>query len=173
MLVKRGSLASSAGTGMPDWAMTESRPRVLRDTVLPPVFGPLMMSCLVSGGRMIVSGTGAFERFAFCGNRRAHAKFEERVTGRREGQLLRKDWADAVERNGEAGASEVGLNLGEDRRRRGGSPWHFRQVRESWRRGCGGSRIVLRRGGARVHCSARWSRAVRRRRFGRRRTNRG
>jgi len=40
--------------------MIERRPRVLRDTVLPPVLGPLMMSCRVSGGRMMVSGTGVF-----------------------------------------------------------------------------------------------------------------
>src|ERR1700733_7103049 len=46
--------------GIPAWAINESRPRVLSETVLPPVLGPLMMSCFVPGGRMIVRGTGAF-----------------------------------------------------------------------------------------------------------------
>ncbi len=39
---KIGNSARSAGTGMPDCAISASRPTVFSVTVLPPVLGPLM-----------------------------------------------------------------------------------------------------------------------------------
>ena len=62
----------------------------MRETVLPPVLGPLMMSWRASLGRAMVSGMGArggFAGFAGCG---AHAEFEERVAGGGEGDLRRR-----------------------------------------------------------------------------------
>ncbi len=41
---KIGNSARSAGTGIPDCAISTSNPMVFSATVLPPVFGPLMMS---------------------------------------------------------------------------------------------------------------------------------
>ena len=35
---------TAAGMCMPDWPMRASRPTVFRETVLPPVFGPVMIS---------------------------------------------------------------------------------------------------------------------------------
>ena len=41
---KTGSRApSAAGTRSPAWCMSASRPSVLSETVLPPVFGPVMI----------------------------------------------------------------------------------------------------------------------------------
>ena len=45
MFSKTGNTASSAGTGMPACAMIASSPTVFSETVLPPVFGPLIISC--------------------------------------------------------------------------------------------------------------------------------
>ena len=39
-------LPSAAGMCIPDWAIKQSKPVVLSDTVLPPVFGPVMTSRL-------------------------------------------------------------------------------------------------------------------------------
>jgi hypothetical protein len=43
--VKTGKLAASAGTGIPACAIIASSAVVFSVTVLPPVFGPLMISC--------------------------------------------------------------------------------------------------------------------------------
>ena len=43
---------------MPACAISESRPSVFSETVLPPVLGPLTISCRVPGGSTMVSGTG-------------------------------------------------------------------------------------------------------------------
>ena len=56
---KRGKTASAAGTGIPAWAIMPSSPVVLSATVLPPVLGPLMMSCRCSSLSARVSGTTA------------------------------------------------------------------------------------------------------------------
>ena len=50
-------LPSPAGMCMPDWAIRHSRPVVLRQTVLPPVFGPVMMSRLKPKPRRMSMGT--------------------------------------------------------------------------------------------------------------------
>ena len=94
---------------MPDCAMSASRPRVLRETVLPPVLGPLMMSCRVSGGRTTVSGTGVLAASLLSSVRGAHAKFQERMTGGGEGELLREDRADAVEVDWRSGRGRSGI----------------------------------------------------------------
>ena len=58
---------------------------------------------------------GSFGFFAcFARAVGSHAEFEERMAGGGEGELLRKGGADAVEGDGEAGAGEVGFDLGED-----------------------------------------------------------
>ena len=50
-------LPSPAGMCMPDWAIRQSRPAVLRQTVLPPVFGPVMISRLKPKPRRTSMGT--------------------------------------------------------------------------------------------------------------------
>ena len=47
-----------AGTCNPVWAITTRSPVVLRATVLPPVFGPVMMSAPVGGMTLMSTGTG-------------------------------------------------------------------------------------------------------------------
>ena len=57
-----GSSARSAGIGMPDCAISASRPMVFSATVFPPVLGPLMTSwrCWLSSSTVI--GTTATPR---------------------------------------------------------------------------------------------------------------
>ena len=50
-------LPSPAGMCMPDWAMRHSRPVVFSVTVLPPVFGPVMISRLNPNPRRTSMGT--------------------------------------------------------------------------------------------------------------------
>ena len=59
---KIGMSARSAGTGIPDWAISASRPTVFRETVLPPVLGPVMMSSRrgPSSSREMGTGVAAF-----------------------------------------------------------------------------------------------------------------
>ena len=45
-----------AGTGIPDWAINASRPTVFSVTVLPPVLGPVMISCGRSPSSSTVNG---------------------------------------------------------------------------------------------------------------------
>ena len=54
---KTGSTSLSAGTGTPACAIIASSPAVFSATVLPPVFGPLMISCRAAGSSPSVSGT--------------------------------------------------------------------------------------------------------------------
>ena len=50
-------LPSAAGMSIPLIAISVSRPQVLRATVLPPVFGPVMISALFSPPRVKLMGT--------------------------------------------------------------------------------------------------------------------
>ena len=55
--VNTGKLAASAGTGIPACAIIASSAVVFSVTVLPPVFGPLIISCRASAVSSSVSGT--------------------------------------------------------------------------------------------------------------------
>ncbi len=94
---KRGNTASPAGTGIPAWAIMPSSPAVLSATVLPPVLGPLMMSCRCSSFSARVSGTTALccarKRFSSKGWR-ACLSSEQRRCG------VSKARADAIELRG-------------------------------------------------------------------------
>ena len=56
---KIGNSARSAGSGIPDCAISTSNPMVFSATVLPPVLGPLMMSWRSLPSNSTVSGTTA------------------------------------------------------------------------------------------------------------------
>ena len=55
--VNTGKLAAAAGTGIPACAIIASSAVVFSATVLPPVFGPLIISCRSSAVNSRSSGT--------------------------------------------------------------------------------------------------------------------
>ncbi len=148
----------------PDWAINTSSPTVFIDTVLPPVFGPLInrVRCVLVQLQR--------DRDYRLASAPQHV-FEQRVprvlgqqqpapeSGLKRGMVQRKSSANSAFANSSSSTAMVSTAAG--------SGAHARATAPSFRAGCAGSRAALPRAAGPAHYSGRWFRAARRTACGR------
>ena len=152
-----GKTASAAGTGIPAWAIIPSSPVVLSATVLPPVLGPLMMSCRCWSLSARVSGTTASccarKRFSSRGWRACFSSSTGAAGSAKRGRMQSNSAANRARGLQPIEYGQRGCALGDGVGLQPNLPGHGQEI-------CAVSPPVPLRSAVPARCFARWSRAA-------------